>query len=104
LEGRLTAPAARYLQMTKVPFLERPSLEFGEYEVDSPSEWELVLSHLIARQLGGHERLAHHIMTSAETVGSNSVYRKAAETEERVSQLIERLLVNSTQFLPSSVY
>lgn len=83
--------------------LERPAVAFGEYKVDSPMEWELVLSHLIAQQLGAHKRLARSLKATAETLGSESVYRKAAETEDRAAELVDRLRLNSVQFFRSNV-
>ncbi|KAK4238697.1 hypothetical protein C8A03DRAFT_33297 [Achaetomium macrosporum] len=92
-----------FLQNKKTPVLDRPSVVVGEYEVDSPLEWETVLLTLIAQQLGAQKRLARTLKASAETLGSESVYRKAADTEKRASDLVETLLVNSVQFLRSSV-
>jgi hypothetical protein len=66
-------------------------LSFGEYEVDSPQEWELLVSSLMAMQLGSLKRLMGQLKGSAEAVRCESVYKKAEETETRVSDLINRL-------------
>ncbi len=69
---------------------------FGEYEVDSPLEWEVVLFHLISQQLNTHKRLARNLMAAAETLGCESVCKKAEQVGQQAAELAERLLTDST--------
>lgn len=64
---------------------------FGEYEVDSLQEWELLVSSLMVMQLGSLRKLMGRLKDSARAVRCESVYQKAAETEKRVSDLIRQL-------------
>ena len=59
--------------------------------MDSPQEWELLVSSLMAMQLGSLKKLMGRLKDSAEVVRCESVYRKAVETETKVSDLIKRL-------------
>ncbi len=79
-----------------MPVSDRPVMAVGEYEVDLPLEWEAVLSHLISQQLGGHKRLARNLKATAETLGCESVYKKAEQLGEQAAELSERLLVDTT--------
>lgn len=76
---------------------------FGEYEVDSPQEWELLVCNLMALQLGALKRLMTRLKASAEAVRCESVYMKAVEAENRVAQLVERLHVGSLGALRTNI-
>lgn len=78
-------------QQKDTPLGERQAVLFGEYEVNSPQEWELVVSSLLAVQLATLGRLMARLKTSAEEVQCESVYRKAEKTEERVMELNRRV-------------
>ncbi len=77
-----------------MPVSNRLVMAFGEYEVDSPLEWDLVLCHLISQQLNAHKRFARSLMAAAETLGCESVYKKAEQAGEQAAELAERLLAD----------
>ncbi|GAB1318227.1 hypothetical protein MFIFM68171_08437 [Madurella fahalii] len=81
----------RLSQTKDTPLVERQAVLFGEYEVDSSQEWELVVSSLLAVQLAALKKLMSHLKTSADAVQCELVYRKAAKTEERVTSLNTRV-------------
>ncbi len=100
-DDRTDDGGGRFIEATMVPVSDRPAMVFGEYEVDSPLEWELVLCHLIAQQLNAHKRLARNLKAAAETLGCESVCGKAKQVGEQAAELVERLLLNATSIRSS---
>ncbi|KAI0532404.1 hypothetical protein GGR58DRAFT_180921 [Xylaria digitata] len=70
---------------------DRPAIVFGELEISSTPEWELLVSSLTAVYLGSLHRLMGQLKKSAEGVNAEMVCGKATETEKRVGQLIKML-------------
>jgi hypothetical protein len=70
---------------------ERPPIVFGELEIDSAPEWELLVSSLVMQHLSALHQLMGQFKRNAETVRADVVYQKATETEKRTGDLIEKL-------------
>lgn len=70
---------------------DRLAFIFGELEIDSAPEWDLLASSLAALQLSGLGRLLAQLKKSAETARADTVYQKVVDTEKLAKELMERL-------------
>jgi hypothetical protein len=64
---------------------------FGDYEVDSPAEWDILVRNLVALQLLSLGRLLAQLKKRAEAIRCMSVFRKTAGVEKKVTDLVGRL-------------
>lgn len=70
---------------------ERVPFSFGEMEIDSAPEWDMLVLSLAVVQLGALMRLLGHAKTSAEAVRAETVCKKVVESEKLAGELMERL-------------
>lgn len=54
---------------------------FGEYEVDFPPEWKMLVSSLMAVQLGSLKKLMRRLKNLAEEARFQPVSRNSVETK-----------------------
>ena len=64
---------------------------FGDYEVDSASEWELLVRNLIVLQLRALSVLMGRVKEVSGLMQCDMPWRKAAGTEKRIAMLLDRL-------------
>lgn len=64
---------------------------FGDYEVDSASEWELLVGNLIVMQLRQLSVLVGRVKEVSGLLQCDTPWRKAAGTEKRVGRMLDRL-------------
>ncbi|KAL2262572.1 hypothetical protein VTK26DRAFT_902 [Humicola hyalothermophila] len=64
---------------------------FGDYEVDSASEWELLVRNLIVLQLRQLSALVARVKEVSGMLRCDTPWRKAACTEKRVAKLLDKL-------------
>ncbi|KAF1829169.1 hypothetical protein BDW02DRAFT_179261 [Decorospora gaudefroyi] len=70
---------------------ERLAFVFGELEIDSAPEWDVLVSSLVALQLGALRDLLGRLKKSAETARADMVYEKVVDAEKLTGELMERL-------------
>ncbi|KAK0634279.1 hypothetical protein B0T17DRAFT_611319 [Bombardia bombarda] len=64
---------------------------FGDYEVDSPSEWELLVKNLIILQLHALSALMGRVKEISGAMRCDTPWRKAVGTEKRIANLSHRM-------------
>lgn len=69
----------------------RSGVFFGGYEVDSASEWELLVGNLIGLQLRALGGLMARVKEVANVIHCDTPWRKAVGTERRIAVLLDRL-------------
>lgn len=79
------------------------AVTFGEYEVDSPAEWALLVSSLTVMQLAGLKRMVGKLKECSEAVRCESVLRKATAIEHRVADLMARLALSLERLRSSTL-
>jgi hypothetical protein len=70
---------------------ERPAFLFGELEIDSAPEWNVLVSGLAALQLGALRRLLAQLRKRAETARADMVCKKVVDTERLTGEVMDRL-------------
>lgn len=90
-EGLLQLSEAVLRRLTQGEGEERLAIMFGEFEIDSAPEWELLVSSLAVMQVGALRCLLSRLKKSAETVQADVVYKKVVTTERLTGELMERL-------------
>ncbi|KAK4108604.1 hypothetical protein N656DRAFT_832267 [Canariomyces notabilis] len=64
---------------------------FGDYEVDSANEWELLVRNLIVLQLKALSGLMGRVKEVSGLMQCDTPWRKAVGTEKRIAMLLDRL-------------
>lgn len=73
---------------------EKLAFLFGELEIDTAPEWEILLSSLVAVQLREFQQLLCQLKKGATTVGAEGVLNKVVDVERVSRDLMGRLRSN----------
>jgi hypothetical protein len=93
LQGSSTAAATSTPNSSRRlnPAVGSSGVFFGDYEVDSASEWELLVRNLIVLQLRALSVLMGRVKEVSGLMQCDMPWRKAAGTEKRIAMLLDRL-------------